>query len=659
MSIDVVRKRSRKECVDAIKAAVEALRESRTGWAVAEAVCREAAREGGLAEEVWREPLEAAEEERRLADAEAAELAEVHAIRVDDLLPPKAEASLEQTDNKPPERVEVPAVEPKAYVGIVLKAHAKPKAEPEVQAKNLLRALVAPKPEAVPEEAEPEQAKAGSEVEAEFAKEQPKADDPEPVLSKAAPYDIAKEYARRRFFKDGFLATYFHQGEFWAWNACFYERVPGSRISDDMYAFLDAARVRARDDEEKTARFKPRPADVEAVMKCLKAGVGLDANGAMWLGGKPKGMPEAKDVIVFRDGLVDITTGEHSELTPRFWTQSAVDCEYDPEAPCERWERFLEEVFPGDGEAQDFVEEWIGLNMTGETKFQKGAMFVGKPRSGKGTIAWVMEQLAGTSGYVSFSLNTLMRGENSQECLIGRRSGCDPDVRLRPAKSYGSVGYDGGGLEHGLVSLLLKVTGADPITIPRKYIGPWQGVLQMKVTLISNEPPNLNDLALTRRFIKVHFGVCFEEEGRRLDVDLKEKLRAELSGIAVRCLGAYRRLLAEGEFIQPRSGLALARKIFGKTEGHAEFVDACLVVETSAEVQCGAVWKAFVAWCAVKGRPDVEKQTPSPQLLSKKLHELIGRDKIRTMKPHNGLRMFVGLRLKSKVEKGEAWDDEA
>jgi putative DNA primase/helicase len=230
-------------------------------------------------------------------------------------------------------------------------------------------------------------------------------------------------------------------------------------------------------------------------------------------------------------------------------------------------------------------------------------------------------------------------------------------VRLKPAKSYGSVGYDAGGLEHGLVSLLLKVTGADPITIPRKYIGPWQGVLPMKVTLISNEPPNLNDLALTKRFIKLHFGVCFEEEGR-LDVDLKEKLLAELPGIAVRCLGAYRRLLAEGEFVQPKSGLALARRVFGKTEGHAEFIDACLVVTVGAEVKCGTVWDIFVGWCGANGRPDVLKQTPTASLLSKKLHDLIGRDKIRTMKPHNALRVFVGLRLKTKAERGEAWDDE-
>jgi putative DNA primase/helicase len=213
-------------------------------------------------------------------------------------------------------------------------------------------------------------------------------------------------------------------------------------------------------------------------------------------------------------------------------------------------------------------------------------------------------------------------------------------------------------LDHATVSLLLKVTAGDPITIPRKWIGAWQGSLPTKVTLVSNEPPNLNDPALTKRFINLHFGVNFEEAGK-MDVDLKEKLKAELPGIAARCLGAYRRLLAEGKFRQPRSGLALARTVFAKTQGHAEFIDTCLVAETGAEVSCVEVWGVFVGWCGAKGRQDVMKETPTPPLLSGKLKKLIGRGKLRTMKPHGGQRVYVGLRLKTKSEKGEVWDDEA
>jgi phage/plasmid-associated DNA primase len=57
--------------------------------------------------------------------------------------------------------------------------------------------------------------------------------------------------------------------------------------------------------------------------------------------GQAEGAAGAADVIVFQNGLVDITTGEMKGLTPRFWAQSAVGCEYDQEARCSRWEGFL------------------------------------------------------------------------------------------------------------------------------------------------------------------------------------------------------------------------------------------------------------------------------------------------------------------------------
>jgi hypothetical protein len=73
---EALRLRNRKECADAIKAVVEALRENRTIWAAAEAVCREAAQEAGFEDELWREPLEAAEAERAQREAQQAVAAE-------------------------------------------------------------------------------------------------------------------------------------------------------------------------------------------------------------------------------------------------------------------------------------------------------------------------------------------------------------------------------------------------------------------------------------------------------------------------------------------------------------------------------------------------------------------------------------------------------
>jgi hypothetical protein len=75
----------------------------------------------------------------------------------------------------------------------------------------------------------------------------------------------------------------------------FYEQVPETKISDDLYAFLARAKtvVALEKGGFETVRFRLKPADVEAVMKCLKAGLGLEATRPLWLRDRPEGMPEA------------------------------------------------------------------------------------------------------------------------------------------------------------------------------------------------------------------------------------------------------------------------------------------------------------------------------------------------------------------------------
>jgi phage/plasmid-associated DNA primase len=50
--------------------------------------------------------------------------------------------------------------------------------------------------------------------------------------------------------------------------------------------------------------------------------------------------------MAFRNAIVDLRSGEVVEPTPDLWIHAAVDIDWDPEAQCPRWERFLKEVFP-------------------------------------------------------------------------------------------------------------------------------------------------------------------------------------------------------------------------------------------------------------------------------------------------------------------------
>jgi len=108
--------------------------------------------------------------------------------------------------------------------------------------------------------------------------------------------------------------------------------------------------------------------------------------------------------------LVDIDTGHLLPLTPRLWTHHELDFDYDPEAKCPFWEKWLSEVFEGDAESRECIEEQLGLGMTEDIRFQKAFLWVGrKGREGKGTLAHILKQLCSPVAYAPLSFHDWLR----------------------------------------------------------------------------------------------------------------------------------------------------------------------------------------------------------------------------------------------------------
>jgi putative DNA primase/helicase len=348
---------------------------------------------------------------------------------------------------------------------------------------------------------------------------------------------------------------------------------------------------------------------------------------------------------VFKNGIVDIATGELMPLTPKLWVHDALEFNYDPDARCPVWEKFLGEVFADDPETEMCVEEWLGLGMTWDNRFQRAFLWIGpKGREGKGTLVHVQEKLAG-GAYAPLNFSTWLKGEFSTEVLIGKKVGIFPDVRFKEAKWYGQ-NLDAGGIDHASKELLSRIIGGDGNTIARKWNPvPWKGVLPMKITLVSNEVPNLNDQILPTKFIKIAFNVGFF--GRE-DLNLEKKLTAELPGIANRCLAAYRRLCRRGEFIQPASGLKLARELSAKTNVWQGFFDDVCVMDPNGELTFTDLYLCFLDWCDENERPDLLKKVTKPRHLSRELNKKVEAFRsLQEYRPEGGKRRYLGIRLRT------------
>jgi putative DNA primase/helicase len=426
-------------------------------------------------------------------------------------------------------------------------------------------------------------------------------------------------------------------------------------IEAQASAFLHRSCVKTNEGDY--AAFRPKVKDVNEVVKFLSFHCLLKEAPPRWIARDEEEGVERW--LVFKNCLVNYETGEVRALTPKLWVHGGLDFDYDPEAQCPRWVRFLGEVHPNDLEAQDCVEELLGYGMTWDTSFDKAGLLVGPKRSGKSTVTWVLEQLVGTTLFTSLDFHDWTSNVNARANLLGKKVGLFPDVRLKPPKVYGNSGYEPGGLDHKSIQLLVQITGRDLIAIHEKYERqPWVGRLGIKFVVVSNETPNFHDEggALLSRFVKIPFNQSLPEGEQ--DLGLREKLRAELPGIAARCLRAYHRLQRRGRFIQPKSADQLELRIKEKTNPYFKFMRDCFKIDPEGRVSTNMFWMKFGLWRENNKRADLQVQNCSQ--LAKIIKKIEPYDKILvTHRTGSGPRWYGGIEVKPEGAEGSEGGEEA
>jgi putative DNA primase/helicase len=475
---------------------------------------------------------------------------------------------------------------------------------------------------------------------------QPESDeaDDEPVskagkirLSYAAPYDTARVFIedKYRYFKfpDVLEQTLrCHQGQFYEWDGTHYAALDekGHTIRARLYEFLDKAVVKSG---EGYARFRPDQKNVGKVFHALLSAAHLepDTRHPAWLGERCP-VEDAKQLIACKNGLLHFQSGKLFEHDPRFWSHNVLPFEYDPAARCPRFMKFLEEILPGDPEAQATIQEIFGLSLTDETRFQKMFLIYGPRRSGKGTLGRVLRQLVGVENYVGPTLGGFAKDFGMQS-WIGKKLAVIPDARLGRANIEA-------------VERLLSVSGEDTLDINRKYLAAWTGVLSIRIIILTNELPKFEDSsgALASRFIVVQLRESFYD---REQLDLTEELITELPGILNWAREGWVRLAGRQHFEQPKSGRQAAESLRIAASQTTAFVEALCELGSEYKIEIGTLHQSYLDFMVEHNIIPTGK-TPwhfSAQL--KAAYSTIEIDRPQSYGNPSRPRHFHGIRLKS------------
>lgn len=308
---------------------------------------------------------------------------------------------------------------------------------------------------------------------------------------------------------------------------------------------------------------------------------------------QPRGAdPRPSDLLAVRNGLLHLPTMELLAPTPRFVNRNASPVEYDElAAEPARWLRFLDEVFGGDREMADTLQEVMGYLLTQDTSQQKVFCLVGPPRSGKGTINRVIQMLVGEGNYTSPTANNLARGDFGLQRLIGRQLATISDMRMGRSADPAALAEN-----------LLRISGEDEVSIDRKYKEAWEGRLPTRFLLSSNETPQFRDTsgAIVSRMVLMRTVRSFLGTE---DTGLGAALKPELPGVLNWSLAGLRRLRQRGHFLQPSASRSELDAMMTLASPVKAFAAERLRADPHAVTAKDVVWLAFKQWAGEEGLP--------------------------------------------------------
>lgn len=243
---------------------------------------------------------------------------------------------------------------------------------------------------------------------------------------------------------------------------------------------------------------------------------------------------DTKNLIVFDNGALDLETNEWFEHSSALLANNYLPFSYDHTATCPTWEKFMRDTW-GDTDLEPLIEglqKWFGYLITNDCSQQKMAYFIGQPRSGKGTIMRVIQNMLGSQNVASPDLAGLLSNSTLHS------------MSDKMAAIFNDVSDVSNGRAQ-VVERIKKITGQDTMNVDRKYMTAIDLEFRCRLMLTCNKLPAFSETS-TAMIDRGIFFYLEESHSGKEDMQLTDKLIAELPGIINWAILGLQKLRADG-----------------------------------------------------------------------------------------------------------------
>ncbi|MFD4234256.1 phage/plasmid primase, P4 family [Streptomyces sp. NPDC058542] len=416
--------------------------------------------------------------------------------------------------------------------------------------------------------------------------------------------------------------------------------VPGAKRVRSALHLLGAELLASGEDADRRLALKALTnRSIDAVMKELPSvpGVPVDASD----------FDARHDLLSVANGTVDLRTGQLHPHSPADMITKRLSVAYHPDAPAERWDQFLTEVFPGHPDLPAYMQRLVGYGCTGSTSEHCFAFMHGQGSNGKSVfldaLIYVFKGVTQATQFSTFEKSVSV-GQASPELasLRGARL-----VTASETEKYSRLAE----------ALVKQLTGGDPITCRFLNQNPFTYVPSFLLMVAGNFKPAIlsQDEGTWRRVKLIPFDATFSYALGNKDTTLPAKLRDEAEGILAWAVSGAVEWYANG--LGEPSSVATATQAYRESEDRLqEFLNACCVREEGARVAPMAIRRTYAEWAEDAGLD--RKERLSGWALAVELESRgFTKDKRKGSWGFNGLRLMTDEERSTASRLAEAVDE--
>jgi P4 family phage/plasmid primase-like protien len=290
--------------------------------------------------------------------------------------------------------------------------------------------------------------------------------------------------------------------------------------------------------------------------------------------------------IVLQNGIIHLESliynkeGSFLKHSSEYFSGNLLPYEYIPNARCEKWMDFLNEVQP-DPIIQGLLQEFFGYCLIHDTSLHKFLLLTGEGANGKSVLCSTLSSVLGYENVSTISLE-MFNGRYSLIATLGKLANVVSEI---------------GEIDKSAEGYLKAFVSGDRMPFEQKYKPVFTAKPTARLVFATNTLPRFVDKSegLWRRMLIVPFNVVIAEEKQK--VSLEDELRMELPGILNWALTGLIRLRERGKFIQPDASKTAKTEYQLEMNPAKAFLQDCCEVDVQSEVLIGNIYYAYNEYC--------------------------------------------------------------